>query len=147
MWKFTQEIVETSTNLHLCCDICATVCTCADCQLFTDSDNDLSGAHNRIPTQTCALSANPIVQTEIKKQLLSYRNALFLKSSPESALVGHEVCTGLTMKTIEAIVDGYFSIKTDLLNLGITSLDYCTTKYWISSTSIHNNNIIVTKVI
>ena len=76
-----------------------------------------------------ALFANPIVQTEIRKQLLSYRNALFLKRSPESALVGHEVCTGLTMKTIETIVNRYFSIKTetDLLNLGITSLDYCTT--------------------
>ena len=101
MWKFTQEIVKTPTNLHLGCDICATVCTCADCQLFTDSDNDLSGAHNRIPRLTCALSANLIVQTEIRKQLLSYRNALFLKSSPESALVGHKVCTGLTMKILK----------------------------------------------
>ena len=62
MWELTQEIVKTPTNLHLCCDIiCATVCTCADCQLFADSDNDLSGAHNRIPRQTCALFANPII--------------------------------------------------------------------------------------
>ena len=53
---------------------------------------------------------------------------LFLKNSPQAALVGHEVCTGLTTKTIDAVVDRYFLIKTelDLLSLGVTSLDYCT---------------------
>ena len=26
-----QLTVKTPTHLHLCCDVCATVCTCADC--------------------------------------------------------------------------------------------------------------------
>ena len=81
MRQFTEEIMKTPTHLHLCCDICTTVCTCADCQTFADSI-DLSRAPDQTPSQTCALSANPIVQAEIKKQLLSYRKMLFLKSSP-----------------------------------------------------------------
>ena len=75
----TEESVKTPTDLHICCDVCATVCTCADCQIFADSAIDLSRAHEQMPSQTCELFANPIIQTEIKKQLLSYRNVLFIK--------------------------------------------------------------------
>ena len=89
MRQFTKEIVTTSIYLHLCCDVCATVCICANCQTFSDS-TDLSRA--QVPSQTPTHSANPIIQAQIKKQLLSYRNAPFLKSSPEAALVGHDVC-------------------------------------------------------
>ena len=123
MRQFTEEIVGNPTHLHLCYDVCATVCTCSDCQAFDDSTDS-----THVPSQTPTLSANPIIQVQLKKQLLLYRNTLFLKSSPEAALVGHEVCTGLTMKTIDTIVDRYFSIRTesDLLRIGVTSVDYCT---------------------
>ena len=60
-----------------------------------------------MPSQTPTHSANPIIQAQIKKQLLSYRNALFLKSSPEAALVGHDVCNGLTIKSILLSTDIY----------------------------------------
>ena len=93
MRQLTEETVKTPTHLHPC-DVCATVCTCADCQIFADSATDLSRPPTQMPLQTSALPANPIVERN-KKELLCYRNILFLKSSPEATLVGHEVCTGL----------------------------------------------------
>ena len=64
MRQFTEETVKTPTHLHLCCDVCATVCTCADCQIFADSATDLSRPPIQMPLQTSVLPANAIVQKE-----------------------------------------------------------------------------------
>ena len=73
------------------------------------------------------LPHNSIIQKELKKQLLLYQRKLFSTSPPEAALVGQDICTGLTVQTVKAIVNNYPLIKceADILALGVTCLDYC----------------------
>lgn len=124
MRQFTEEQVKSPEYLHLCCDICATVCTCSVCETY-DADNSTG-----IPSQQSLspVAVNPIVQEELKRQILAYRSMLFQNTTHATSLVGYEVCSGLTQKTVNAIVDNYplITSEADLLSFGVSSVEYCT---------------------
>lgn len=50
---------------------------------------------------------------------------MWANNPPETALVGQDICTGITRQTVEAIVNNYSEIECerDLLVLGVTHID------------------------
>ena len=124
MHQFTEEQVKGPEYLHLCCDICATFCTCTVCETY-DADDSTGIPSQQSPSP---VAVNPIVQEELKKQILTYRSMLFQNTTHATSLVGYEVCSGLTQKTVNAIADNYplITSKADLLSFGVSSVAYCT---------------------
>lgn len=66
------------------------------------------------------------VQVMLKEQLAEYRESL-RSEAHATALVGIELCSGLTDQTIANIATNYIYIhcESDLLKFGVTSRVYC----------------------
>ena len=141
MRQFTDEALDLPRYGHLCCDICASVCMCQDCDPDVksptdDSDTDISPVPSIIKE---ASNAPESIQTSLKEQLVVYRTNLAKKITHTTMLVGIELCTGLTDLTIANIAANCLNIHSedDILKYGVTSRIYCSAIY-----DIINNNIV-----
>ena len=145
MRQFTDEALDLPLHRHLCCDVCASVCLCEDCDFSVNSPADDSNACMctspvlSINQDSNARDAPETIQATLKEQLLSYRKQLSKKFAHTTALVGIELCTGLTDQTISSIAVNCLNIhcEDDILEYGVTSRVYCSTIFDIV------NNVIV----
>ena len=124
MCQFTDDEVASPPCFHQCCDVCAMVCMCNECNTMDDTTFPVQPhlpetSSHQLPLHVCR---------ELCVKLEHYRTSLRLSFAPATLLVGIETCTGLTNKCIEAIADNAHDITSveDLLNLGVTSPTYCT---------------------
>lgn len=106
MRQFTDEALDLPPCRHLCCDICACIFMCEDCDLDTNSPadsyvNHVSPLHS--VEQTSRAGVPETIQTTLKEQLEDYRTQLSKRFAHTTALVGIELCTGLTDHTIANI--------------------------------------------
>lgn len=144
MRKFTDEALDLPLHRHLCCDVCACICMCENCDFKTNSPTDNSdtcASPQAIPSfkenfdaSTCTVPKT--IQETLKDQLLAYRMQLSKKFTHTTALVGIELCTGLTDHTITTIASKCLSIicEDDILKCGVTSRVYCSAIFDI----VHN---------
>ena len=121
MGEFCDQEIRTPMYPHPCCHICASLCMCESCALSTESLEDPE--HHKTESKPLNI---PIKKT-LKEQLLLHKQRMRANIPPETALVGQDICTGITRQTVEAIVNNYSEIKCerDLLALGVTHIDYC----------------------
>ena len=126
MRQFTDEALDLPCYPHLCCDVCASVCMCEDCNPDVSFHDQLSES---VPfPSSCELSTQDsvtppkFVQVRLKEQLAEYRESL-LSEAYATALVGIELCSGLTDQTIANIATN-IHCESDLLKFGVTSQVY-----------------------
>lgn len=106
MRQFTDEALDLPLHRHLCCDVCASVCFCEDCDFSVNSPGDDSISCTftspvlSIDQDSTARDASETIQAILKEQLLSYRKQLSKEFAHSTALIGIELCTGLTDQTI-----------------------------------------------
>ena len=124
MRQFTEDEIEVPSCHHKCCDVCAIVCMCDECNTLNTSPCALKLQ----PSAPTSLLLPPNIRQELRTKLQSYRMHLQQNVAPATLLVGIDTCTGLTKKCIDTIIQNALSITTpeDLIDLGITSLEYCT---------------------
>ena len=134
MRQFTDEALDLPLHRHLCCDICACVCLCEDCDLNVNSPADVSNTCVPQPVPSTngnsnagASNAPEMIQATLKEQLTLYRKQLSKRFAYTTALVGIELCTGLTDQTITNIAANCLDIhcEDDILEYGVTSRVYC----------------------
>ena len=133
MRQFTDEALDLPLHCHLCCDICACIYLCDECDLNVNSPADDSNTCTpSVPStnedsNAGASSAPETVQATLKEQLTAYRKRLSKKFAHTTALVGIELCTGLTDQTITSIAANCLNIhcENDVLEYGVTSRLYC----------------------
>ena len=129
MRQFTDEALDLPLHRHLCCDVCASVCPCEDCDFNVNSPGsaDSSTYAPPVPSNTGASNAPETIQATLREQLTTYRKQLSKKFAHTTALVGIELCTGLTDRTITNIAANCLNIhcEDDVLEYGITSRVYC----------------------
>ncbi|SMN01674.1 ATP-dependent DNA helicase RecQ [uncultured Candidatus Thioglobus sp.] len=121
--------VKLPTYRHNCCDICASMCSCSQCNCAIVSVNELDEPCLAVSQ----LATSPTEQLDRAKQaaltdsLVQLRTELCSTVSDDYLLVGAEICTGLSKSVIKKIVSSVHQIRTeeDLLMLGITSRLYC----------------------
>ena len=123
MREFSEDDVALPAYLHQCCDLCATVCMCENCSAM-----DASEVRAQVNTHETLPSIPLNVHKELYAKLTNYRKYLRQSAGPATLLVGTDTCTGLTTKCIDRIVNNSPQITSveDLLQLGVTSLEYCT---------------------
>ena len=129
MRQFTEEPLDIPDCLHLCCDICASLCMCDNCnvevvqteQFIPTCSSHHESAHTavKVPSESIKLS--------LKQQLKELRQKLSSQTH-STALVGVELCTGLTDQVIENITTNCLCIQneSDIMVYGVTSEVYCT---------------------
>lgn len=88
-----------------------------------------------------ASNAPETIQATLKEQLTTYRKQLSKKFAHTTALVGIELCTGLTDQTITSIAANCLNIhcEDDVLEYGVTSRVYCSTIFDIVDNVITKN--------
>ena len=130
MRQFTDEALDLPCYPHLCCDVCASVCMCEDCNPDASFHDQLSESvpfpsSRELSTQDFSTPPKS-VQMRLKEQLAEYRESL-LSEAHATALVGIELCSGLTDQTIANIATNclYIHCESDLLKFGVTSRVYC----------------------
>ena len=147
MQQFTDEALDLPQHRHLCCDVCASVCLCEDCNFSVNSPADDSSACTctssilSVNQDSNARDAPEAIQATLKEQLLSYRKQLSKKFAHTTALVGIKLCTGLTDQTISSIAVNCLNIRCadDILEYGVTSRVYCSTIFDIVNNVITKN--------
>ena len=76
--QFTDEALDLPLHRHLCCDVCASVCLCEDCNFSVNSPADDSNACTctspvlSINQDSNAGDAPETIQATLEEQLLSY---------------------------------------------------------------------------
>ena len=103
--RYRDEALDLPLHRHLCCDVCASVCPCEDCDFNVNSPGsaDNSTYAPPVPSNTGASNAPETIQATLREQLTTYRKQLSKKFAYTTALVGIELCTGLTDRTITNI--------------------------------------------
>lgn len=119
MGQFCDQDIRTPTYLHLCCDICASLCMCENCASLTQEHPEQHTTESK--------PLNLAIKKKLKEQLLLHKQRMWANIPPETALIGQDICTGVTRQTVEAIVNSYSEIKCehDLLVLGVSHVVYC----------------------
>ena len=136
MRQFTEEALDLPCYAHLCCDICASVCMCDDCNTDVNCYSQLqdSGPLLNFSAQesssVVAVHVPESVQVTVKEQLAAYRMNL-MSHTHATALVGIEMCTGLTNQAIANIATNCSCIhsENDVLKFGVTSRVYCSSVF------------------
>ena len=79
---------------------------------------------------------------ELRAKLVHYQTKLVDDAQPAMLLVGMGVLTGLTNKCIDAIVENAHQISSpkDLLDIGVTSPEYCEPSIFAASCLISHRN-------
>ena len=124
MEVFDESEAENPYPIHLCCDICATSCSCEDCLACTaldmymevtkaneaEHDGNEQGVYGKLK--------------DVESQLTAFREKLC--NTTDSLVFGIEVVTGISNVTISKVASIAPSIvePTDLLALGIPD-EYC----------------------
>ena len=129
MCHFDYTRIASPNPLHLCCDVCARTCTCAECAMNKEERMELDMPFQEQQSQctTSVLTHTQCIELTEKLQLLRDRTCAQTSQSTAYLLVGSEVCTGLSDSTIKRIITHIHSIKTqeDLFNLGVTYGHLC----------------------
>jgi len=140
MRHFTEEALDLPHCAHLCCDVCASICMCEDCNPdvslhdhLRDSVPFLSLCEHSAQEHSKTAAASKSLQVTLKEQLTVYRDFVSQGLTHATALVGIEMCTGLTDQTIANIAINCLEIhsESDLLKFGITSQVYCSSIFEI----------------
>ena len=140
MRQFTDEALDLPLHGHLCCDVCASICTCEGCDFNTNSD--MCASPQPVPfvenSHASACTVPKTIQETLKEQLVAYRMQLSKKFTHATALVGIELCTGLTDHTITNIASTCLSItcEDDILKCGVTSRVYCSAIFEIVNNTV-----------
>lgn len=122
MQQFSDDIIDTPRFPHLCCDVCACICVCEECNnLTSDVLPQLS------ETTQDSVPASKVIQKAVTGKLVAYREKLMSELQHATLLIGVQLCTGLTDQTIANIAKNSLNIKSenDVLELGVLSSIYC----------------------
>lgn len=148
MSQFTEEEVELPCYTHLCCDVCTCICMCNDCNPdvlseYSQPGTPFSRAHDNheISNLKSSMITPKSVQITLKEEMSHYRTHLMSKVlGHATTLVGVELTTGLTDKTIANIAENCSFIKceSDLMKYGVTSHLYCGELFSIVNKVLNN---------
>ena len=129
MRQFTEEALDLPCYAHLCCDICASVCMCDDCNTDVNCYPLLNFSAQE-SSSVVAVHVPESVQVTVKEQLAAYCMNL-MSHTHATALVGIEMCTGLTNQAIANIATNCSCIhsENDVLKFGVTSRVYCSSVF------------------
>ena len=78
---------------------------CENCTSFTQ------GLEHPEQHTTESKPLDLFIKKNLREQLLLHKQRMWANIPPETALIGQDICTGVTKKTVEAIVNSYSEIK------------------------------------
>ena len=94
MGQFCDQDIRTPTFPHLCCDICATLCMCENCTSFTQ------GLEHPEQHTTESKPLDLFIKKNLREQLLLHKQRMWANIPPETAIIGQDICTGVTKKRL-----------------------------------------------
>ena len=124
--QFSADSIVTAPTLnHLCCSVCEQQCSCTKCSTDCKEGMDTSCINPEEESPLLHPAPNQIVVDMLQQQLEECHDDLYARSSEEVALVGADICTGLSKSTFLSIAKNYMSIKqeADLMNYGVSRMD------------------------